>query len=125
MTRWQKVVFCILLSVHALIIYACIDGYYDTVIKNCASWGPGFDCPWGSEAMGVAWTDPYVYVSLLSRDIMNSMVCIIFALLAIHKKNYKVAIWFLALPLLAGFCAGIVETQLSNPILYSPSHKLS
>ncbi len=121
MRRWQKVVFCILLSVHAFIIYACINGYYDAVIKNCASWGAGFDCPWGSDAMGVAWTDPFVYVSLLSRDIMNSIVCIIFAFLAIHKKTYKVAIWFLVLPLLISLCANVVETQLSNHILYSPA----
>lgn len=121
MTRWQKVIFCILLAIHAFIIYACLSGYYDAIITNCAGWGPGFDCPWGSEAMGVAWTDPYVYVSILSQDFITSVVFIIFAIFAVYKKNYKVALWGLALPLLVGFFAAILETQLSAPIIFIQS----
>lgn len=118
MKRWQKIIFGIFLAIHALIMYACVHDYYDAIIKNCAGWGPGFDCPWGSEAMGVAWTDPYVYVSMLSRDFMTSIVFVIFSILAVHKKNYTIAIWFLALPLLIGFCAHIAEIPLSAPIMF-------
>lgn len=121
MKLWQKIIFCILLAIHILIIYACVDGYYDTIMHNCASWGLSFDCPWGSDAMGVAWRDPYVYVSVLSQDFITSVVFIISAILATYNKNYKIAIWLLALPLLIGFCANILETQLSEPIIFIPS----
>lgn len=113
MKQWQKIFLWILFAIHVFTIYACIDGYYDTIITNCIDWGPGGNCPWGSEAMGIAWKDPYSYVYFVSLDFTESLIVIIFATLALRKGNERFAILLLALPFITGFCANMLEMLLT------------
>lgn len=119
MTRWQKILLWILFAIHALFIYSSIDGYYDAIIKGCVDWGPGNQCPWGGEAMGIAWESPYSYVHFASQNFIESLVVIIFAIFALRKKNATIAIWLLVLPLLIGFCANIFEILLTNNNMFA------
>lgn len=119
MTRRQKILLWTLFLIHALFIYSCIDGYYDAIIKGCADWGPHNHCPWGGEAMGVAWESPYSYVHFASRNFIESLVVIIFAIVALRKKNATVAILLLVLPLLIGFCTNIFEMLLTNNNMFT------
>ena len=119
MTQRQKIFLWILFAIHVLVIYSCIDGYYDAIIKGCANWGPRNHCPWGSEAMGIAWESPYSYVYFISRDFIESFVVIIFSIVALRKKNATVAILLLALPLLIGFCTNIFEMLLTNNSMFA------
>lgn len=119
MTRREKIFVWILFAIHVLIIYSCIDGYYDAIIKDCASWGPGYHCPWGGEAMGIAWENPYSYVYFISRDFIESFVVIIFAIIMLRKKNTTIAILLLVLPLLIGFFTNIFEMILTNNDIFT------
>ncbi|MBD5391635.1 hypothetical protein HDR66_02410 [bacterium] len=112
MTRWQKILLGILFAIHVLFIYGCVDGYYDAIINGCADWGPSGRCPWGGEAMGIAWESPYSYVYFVSRDFIESLTVIIFAIFALRRKNAPLAILLLTLPLLIGLCTKILEMLL-------------
>ena len=119
MTRRQKLLLWILFAIHALFMYSCVDGYYDAIIKGCVDWGPGNQCPWGSEAMGIAWENPYSYVYFVSRNFIESLVVVIFAIIALRKKNATIAILLLALPLLIGFFTNIFEILLTNNNMFA------
>ena len=119
MTQRQKIFLWILFAIHVLVIYSCIDGYYDAIIKGCANWGARNHCPWGSEAMGIAWESPYSYVYFISRDFVESFVVIIFSIVALRKKDATIAILLLALPLLIGFCTNIFEMLLTNNSMFA------
>lgn len=121
MSKHQKVLLWILFAIHALGMYICIDGYYDAIINGCAGWGPMGHCPWGGEAMGVAWASPYSYVYFISRNFIGSFAAIIFAIFMLRKRNATIAIWFLALPLLVGFCSNLLEIALTNNALFNKS----
>ena len=82
MTRRQKIFLWILFAIHVFFIYSCIDGYYDAIIKGCVDWGPSNHCPWGSEAMGIVWENPYSYVYFVSRNFIESLSVVIFAIIA-------------------------------------------
>lgn len=119
MTRRQKIFLWILFAIHVFFIYSCFDGYYDAIIKGCVDWGPSNHCPWGSEAMGVVWENPYSYVYFVSRNFIESLSVVIFAIIALRKKNVTIAILLLALPLLIGFCTNIFEILLTNNNMFS------
>ena len=119
MARRQKIFLWILFAIHVLFIYGCIDGYYDAIIKHCVDWGPSSHCPWGSEAMGIAWESPSLYVYFVSRDFIESLVVVIFAIIALRKKNATIAILLLALPLLIGFCTNMFEILLTNNNMFT------
>lgn len=119
MTRRQKIFLWILFAIHVFVIYSCFDGYYDAIIKGCVDWGPSNHCPWGSEAMGIAWENPYSYVYFVSRNFIESLSVVIFAIIALRKKNVTIAILLLALPLLIGFCTNIFEILLTNNNMFS------
>ena len=100
MTRRQKIFLWILFAIHVFFIYSCFDGYYDAIIKGCVDWGPSNHCPWGSEAMGIVWENPYSYVYFVSRNFIESLSVVIFAIIAECDNcniviSVAVADWFL------------------------------
>ncbi len=118
MTRRQKIFLWILFGIHALAMYASIDGYYDYVLHDCTSWGASRGCPWGAESMGVAWRDPFTYTHFVADDLMLSFVSVVIAIFAIRKKQTKVAIWVLVLSPMAGFLGNILYGMLSDGIVF-------
>lgn len=119
MTRWQKILLWILFAIHAVGIYGSVDLYYDGIIKNCMGWGPGGHCPWGAEAMGLVWQNPYSYVYFLSQGFIESLVVIIFAVVALRKKDATIAILLLGLPLLIGLCTNMLDMLLTNNNMFA------
>lgn len=69
--------------------------------------------------MGIAWESPYSYVYFISRNFIESFMIIIFAIVALRKKNATIAILLLVLPLLIGFCTNIFEILLTNNNMFS------